>query len=121
VSPRALIGFLVLAAVSSGCTHSVHQLSLGGLDEIPRGARLQPIQVEADQEAFLAAGDTEFADQAVARLSAKCPRGRVVGIEARYSTSLSFLSYTNRLKITGYCLREEPPSAARASAQTASR
>lgn len=121
MSPRVVIGFLALCAVTSGCTHSVHQLSVGGLDDIPRGARLQPIQVEADQEAFLAAGDTDFADQALARLSAKCPRGRVVGIEARYSTSLGFLSYTNRMKITGYCLREEAPPAASASAQTASR
>jgi hypothetical protein len=113
--------FLALAAVTTGCTHSVHQLAVGGLDDIPRGARLQPIQVEADQEAFLAAGDTDFADQAVARLSAQCPRGRVVGIEARYSTSLSFLSYTNRMKITGYCLREAEPPPANVSAQTASR
>ena len=85
------------AAFSAGCTHSVHQLSVGGLDDIPRGARLLPIQAETDQEAFLAAGDTDFADQALAALAQKCPRGRVVGIEARYSTSLSFLSYTNRM------------------------
>lgn len=121
MSARAVLAFLALATVTSACTHSVHQLSMGGLDDIPRGARLQPIQVEADQEAFLAAGDTEFADQAVARLSAKCPRGRVVGIEARYSTSLGFLSYTNRMKITGYCWREEEPPTANARAETAAR
>lgn len=117
MSTRALWSLLMLGALSTGCTHSVHQLTMGGLDDIPRGARLHPIEVEADQDAFIAAGDTSFADHAVDLLSAKCPRGRIVGIEARYSTSLGFLSYTNRLKITGFCLRDDEAPAA----QTASR
>lgn len=117
VTARALLWSLALALFSSGCTHSVHQLSLGGLDDIPPGARLRPVQAEADQSAFLAAGDTEFADRALALLSAKCPRGRVVGIEARYSTSLGFLSYTNRMRIAGYCLDDERESSARTAAR----
>ncbi|HWZ90743.1 MAG TPA: hypothetical protein VNW92_17905 [Polyangiaceae bacterium] len=100
----------------------MHQLTVGGLDDIPSGARLHPIEAEADQEAFIAAGDTDFADRALALLSARCPKGRVVGIEARYSTSLGFMAYTNRMKITGYCLREdEDPDARKASQFSASR
>ncbi len=117
MNARILLGLLLLGVLSTGCTHSVHQLTMGGLDDIPRGAHLHPIEVEADQHAVVAAGDTDFSDRAVGLLAAKCPRGRIVGIEARYSTSLSFLSYTNRMKITGYCLREDEEP----GAQTASR
>lgn len=109
---RFRLALAVLGSLAFGCTHSVHQLSVGGLDDIPSGAHLHAIEAEVDQHAFIAAGDTDFADQAMALLAARCPRGRVVGIEARHSTSLGFLAYTNRMKITGYCLREdEAPSA----------
>ncbi len=117
MSSRTLLGLVVLGALSAGCTHSVHQLSMGGLDDIPRGARLHPIEVEADQAAVIAAGDTNFSDRAVELLAAKCPEGRIIGIEARYSTSLSFLSYTNRLKITAYCLREGEESGTQTAAR----
>lgn len=89
----------------ASCTHSVHQITVGGLDDIPRGAHLRPIEAEVDQSVFLATGNTDFSDRAVAELVQRCPDGRVVGIEARHSTSLGFLSYTNRMKLTGYCLR----------------
>ena len=114
--------FLALALVllTGACTQSVHQVAVGGLDDIPHGAHLRPIEAEVDQKAFLAAGNTRFADAALAQLAGRCPRGRVVAIQARYSTNLGFLAYTNRMKMTGYCL-EEPSaqSAARSTAPTA--
>lgn len=93
-------------ALLAGCTHSVHQVALGGFDDVPPSARLHPIEVVADQEVFIASGNTDFADEAMQQLAAKCPHGRIVGISARHSTSLGFLAYTNKLRVTGYCVEE---------------
>ena len=97
---------LVLGLLSGACTHSVHQLSVGGLDDIPRGARLRRVDAEVSQDVVLATGNTDYADRALALLAERCPTGRVVGMEARSSTSLGFLSYTNRMKVSGYCVEE---------------
>lgn len=119
---RFQLALAVLGSLTFGCTHTVHQLSVGGLDDIPSGAHLHPIEAEVDQHAFIAAGNTDFADRALALLASRCPKGRVVGIEARHSTSLGFLAYTNRMKITGYCLREgDDHPAPDTRAQSASR
>lgn len=100
----------LLATLATGCTHSVHQVALGNFDDLPPGARMHPVEAEADQRVFIATGNTDFADQAMQQLAASCPRGQVVGIQARHSTSLGFLAYTNKLKLTGYCV-ELPPIA----------
>jgi hypothetical protein len=93
-------------ALLSGCTYSVHQVAMGGFEDVPPSARLHPIEVVAAQEVFIASGNTDFADQAMQQLAAKCPAGRVVGVSARHSTSLGFLAYTNKLRVTGYCVEE---------------
>jgi hypothetical protein len=101
---KRAIELCLLALVASSCTHSVHQIAMGGFDDVPMSARRRPIEVQADQDVFIASGNTDFADRALARLAAQCPRGRVVGIQARHSTSLGFLAYTNRMKMTGFCI-----------------
>jgi hypothetical protein len=98
-------------ALLAGCTHSVHQVAMGGFDDVPPTARLHPVEVEADQKVFIASGNTDFADEAMQRLAATCPTGRIVGISARHSSSLGFLTYTNKLRVTGYCV--EQPTARR--------
>lgn len=94
-----------------GCSYSVHQAALGHFEELPPSARLRPIQAAAEQDVFLLTGNTDFADEAMARLGSQCPQGEVVGIQARHSTSLGFLVHTNRLNLTAYCVE---PSAAKA-------
>jgi hypothetical protein len=93
-------------ALLSGCSYSVHQVALGNFDDLPPNARLRPIQAESDQEAFIAATNTDFADEAMRKLAAACPRGDVVGIQARHSTALGFFVHTNKLKLTAYCVEE---------------
>ncbi|HVY25887.1 MAG TPA: hypothetical protein VHB79_05020 [Polyangiaceae bacterium] len=110
---KELIKLCLAAAISSGCTYSVHQVALGNFDDLPPNARLRPIEAQAAQKVFVAAGDTDFADEAMRELAARCPRGQVVGIQARHSTSLGFFVYTNKLKLSGYCV--EAPSTAAAS------
>lgn len=106
-----LLLLAVAASLLVGCTHSVHQVALGELEELPAAARGRPIEVETTQSVFLATGNTRFADEAMARLGERCPEGRVVRIQARHSTRLGFLVHENRMKITGYCVEE--PLAAR--------
>jgi len=110
---KTAIKLCLAAALSSGCTYSVHQVALGNFDDLPPNARLRPIEAEADQKVFVATGDTDFADEAMQQLAARCPQGQVVGIQARHSTSLGFFVYTNKLKLTGYCV--ETPSSVTAS------
>ena len=97
---------LVVALLLTGCMHSVHQVAEGSFEDVPRQAQLRPIEAEAEQSVFIATGNTDFADEAMQQLAARCPHGRVVGVQARHSTSLGFLVYTNRLKVTGYCLED---------------
>jgi hypothetical protein len=108
---KHVIELALAAALLSGCTHSVHQVALGNFDDLPPNARLRPIEAEADQKVFIASGNTDFADEAMQRLASSCPRGQVVGIQARHSTSLGFFVYTNKLKLTAYCV--EAPTAVR--------
>jgi len=107
VKPHAaLAAIAAFALLAFGCTHSVHQSAVAGLEDVPRGAQLRYIESETKQSVFLASGSTEFADRAMADLTARCPDGRIVGVEARHSTSLGFLVHTNRMKMSGYCLVE---------------
>ena len=106
LSKLCLVGLL-----ASGCTSSVHQVAMGNFDDIPPSARMRPVEAEAKQRVFVATTNTDFTDEAMARLAASCPNGRVVGIQARHSTNHGFFVYKNRLRPTGYCV--EIPDAAR--------
>ncbi len=108
MSARWLVPLAALALLA-GCTHSVHQSAVGGLDEaVPRGANVRFIEAETEQSVFLASGNTDFADRAMADLTAQCADGRVVGVEARHSSSLGFLVYKNRMRVSGYCIEGAP-------------
>jgi hypothetical protein len=86
----------------SACTHSVHQIAMSGFGDL-RGARM--VEAEAEQFVVLSlATDTDFADEAFMKLLQQCPDGALRGIQARHSTSHSFLSYTNRLKMRAFCV-----------------
>ena len=107
----------LFAVAIAGCTHSVHQVSLSSADDIPRGARVRAVHSEAEQFVFFYVTDnTDFADEAYDELLKKCPKGRLVAIEARHSTSHGFLSFKNHMKMTGWCLENRPPPALAKSA-----
>jgi hypothetical protein len=104
---------VLLPLLAIGCTHSVHQVSVATAADIPPGARLRHVEAKAEQHVVLYITDnTDFADEAYRALVAQCPRGEVVGIEARNSTSHGFLSFDNEFKLSGWCL--EPEAGARA-------
>lgn len=109
---------LGVVGLLGGCTHSVHQSAIGGLDEaVPRGANVRFIEAETAQSVFLASGNTDFADRAMADLTAQCEDGRVVGVEARHSSSLGFFVYKNRMRVSGYCIEGAPVESHRAPSQ----
>ena len=93
-----------LAFGLSGCGYSVHLIHTSdfkGADKAPDSE-----MVVAESEQFVIFGfatESNFVEQAYQRLLSQCD-GRITGITTKYSTDLSFLSYTNRLRMTGLCI-----------------
>lgn len=88
----------------SGCAYSVHELHTSDYD--PGVELSQAKVVEAEAEQFVVMGfvtQTDYADKAFERLQGTCPQGRITGIQTRYSTSLGFFSWTNKVVMKGYC------------------
>ncbi len=94
--------FIFLAFLTGGCAHSVHESHTSDFREMKPGAP----QIEAASEQFVIMGfvnDTNYVNAAFNELQTKCP-GRITGITTRYSTSLGFFSWTNKIHMTGYCI-----------------
>lgn len=93
----------------SGCAYSLHQYSVSGYrssnGEFKKG---RVVTAEAEQFVLLSFQfDNSYADRALERLKKACPDGEIVGIHSRHSTSLSFLSYRNKIRLEGICLEEK--------------
>lgn len=98
-----LLGVAALCGI--GCTHSVHNLYFSGYTGAVPASQGTPITVEKTQFVILGlTGNTDYVDEAYQALQAACPNGAIEGISTRFSTSHSFLSYTNKLHITAKCL-----------------
>jgi len=92
---------LMVILILSGCAHSVHQSHTSDF----RGMQTNAKQIEAEATQFVVLGfvfDTNYVDTAFPKLQRQCPQ-RITGITTRYSTSLGFFSWTNKVKMTGYC------------------
>jgi len=91
-----LISFLGLGA----CAHSVHLYQADNSNSF----KGQLIESNSEQKVILGfTQDTLYVEQAFDKLKQQCPSGRIEGINTRYSTSLGFLSWTNKLRMRGYC------------------
>lgn len=102
MSARHRAVLAAIACLASACTHSVHQVAMSNFGDLRQG---RVVHAEAEQFVVLSlATSTDFADEAYARLLQQCPDGVLRGIQARHSTSHSFLSYTNRLHMRAYCV-----------------
>jgi hypothetical protein len=87
------------------CAHSIHQSHTSDFKNMKPGSKL----IESQAEQFSIMGfntETEYVNKAFSSLIKQCP-GRVTGITTRYSTSLGFFSWTNKVKMTGYCVSEK--------------
>ena len=95
-----LISFLGLI----GCSHALHQYQVTEYDQI-RTANFKRISAQAEQHTVLGFIDqTNYVDEAHDKLMRKCPNGKITSINTRYSTSHGFLSWTNTIKLTAYCV-----------------
>lgn len=89
-----------------GCTHSLHIAHYSDFDPTyapyPRG---NWIEAESEQFTILGfVGQTDYVNEAVEKLKAQCPGGKIQGIETQYSTDHGFFSWTNRIHLQGLCL-----------------
>lgn len=106
MSPWLRNAWLSASSLASACTYSVHQMAVSNFGDIREG---QVVEAEAEQWVLLdMATDTDFADEAYERLLQQCPDGILRGIQARHSTSHSFLSYGNHLRMRAYCVPAAP-------------
>ena len=94
---------LGLALSLAGCAYSVHMVEMGDVDFV-RTSQAQEITASGEQFAVLGfVTQTDYVDQAMDRLKGQCPNKKISGIQARYSTALGFLSWTNKVVLHGYC------------------
>ena len=89
-----------------GCTHALHQYHAGDLEPFDAKSDFQRVWAESEQFVFMGfVTETNYADEAFAQLQSKCPSGKITGIHTRYSTSHGFFSWTNRIRMTGFCVK----------------
>ncbi len=85
----------------TACTHSVHLYHVSEYEGASKSGRV--IKAEGVQYVVLNfVFETDYVDQAYASLREQCS-GRITNINTRYSTSHSFLSWYNKVKITALC------------------
>lgn len=90
--------FLILSA----CAHSIHQSHTSDFKDMKPNAKA----IESSSEQFSIMGfntETAYVEKAFLDLKKQC-KGRITGITTKYSTSLGFFSWTNKIKMNGYCV-----------------
>ena len=92
-----------LGLLVNSCAHSIHQVHVSNFE---RPAGKKPKIVEATAEQFTVLGfvfETDYVNKAIKELESRCEAGLVDGITTKYSTSLGFFSWTNRITVRGVC------------------
>lgn len=99
-----LIQSLCLLTLFS-CAHSVHQVHVsdfGSMSPIEKGK-----VVKSESEQFVILGfimQSDYVDEARKKLIDQCPNKNIEAISTRYSTSLGFLSWHNKVLMQGLCI-----------------
>ena len=97
---------LASALVLASCAHSVHQVHVS--DFRPKAALEAGEVVKAETSQFVVlgfVGQTDYVEQAYVSLQKKCENGQLSSITTEHLTSLGFLSWTNKIRMHGLCLR----------------
>lgn len=85
--------------------YSVHQFSSSDVSAPRKSESMKRIVAESQQFVILGfAKNTDYADEALSKLINLCPTGTIQSIGTRFSTDLGFLSWTNRIRLEGYCV-----------------
>lgn len=87
------------------CTHALHMVHEGDLSPSAKLGEARRIKAEGEQRVVMGfVRQTDYVDQARAKLEAQCRDGQITGIQSRYSTSHGFLSWTNQVRFQAYCV-----------------
>ncbi len=98
---KNLLILLMLGFLSS-CTHALHVYHVADYKASPKAGKT--IKAEGQQRVILGfVYDTNYVDAAVAQLESSC-NGNITNINTRYSTSHSFMSWVNKVKLTALCV-----------------
>lgn len=103
---KSLLTLTVLAGLLTGCSHAMHLSHVDDVQPIIRDKDARRIKAEAEQ--FVVMGfvkETNYVNQAMAELERKCDGGTITGINTRYSTSHGFFSWTNKIRMSAWCIR----------------
>lgn len=99
--------FLLTIILVLSCGYSLHQVHLSDADLATSMGKIKKIESEGKQFVFFGfAFDNNYVDKAYRELLDQCPDGEIIGITTRYSTSLGFLSWNNKLYVQGFCKPE---------------
>lgn len=102
------ISFLFLTS----CAHSIHQVYTSDFNLSQNPAETKAVKIEMGKmikvqtEQFVVLGfttQTDYINQAYNSLQSQCP-GPITGITTQLSSSLGFLSWTNKALMQGLCL-----------------
>lgn len=84
------------------CAHSVHMVNVN--DHDLSGKKGKTIKATGEQHViFWFAKNTDYVEVARDKLIEQCPNGRISNIVSRYSTSLGFFNWTNKLYMQAEC------------------
>ena len=104
-----MIKLLGLFFLVSACAHSVHQ-SQTQVSYMPKAINTKKFQdkmITSRSEQFVIlwfAFSSEYVEAAYNGLLAACPEGIISPVTTNYTTDLGFLSWTNKVEITGNCI-----------------
>lgn len=105
---KSLLGPLFFFIATTGCSHALHLSHIDDIQPVIRSP--DAVRVRAQSEQFTVLGftqDTDYVNQAYAKLQDSCRDGVITGINTRYSTSHGFLSWTNKVRMSGWCVRKQ--------------
>ena len=98
------LAFAALALGAVGCSHSLHQTYVSDYGQGVNFSKAKKIEAQTEQFVVMGfVGQNNYVDQAYATLQSQCPQGEILGISTEYWTSHGFFSWTNKLRMHGYC------------------
>jgi hypothetical protein len=86
------------------CSHSVHLVHTSDFAPNFKYDAYELVSVQADQFAVMGfVGNTDYVNVAYQELNNQCQNREITGVTTEYWTSHSFFSWTNKIRMQGYC------------------
>jgi hypothetical protein len=93
-------------SVFFGCSHSIHQVHTSSFAPYGKLKAGKLIRAEAVQKSIMGFNrETDYVDEAYAKLQSKCKAGTIKSITTQFSTSHGFFHWHNKILMQGVCIR----------------